>query len=114
MRKVEESCDLVVRIAETMEKLVARLKVEGTSLDEYQKAQVVQALVVAKRKLVQAVGGLTAEEMGKLERQLVKIEKEIDDLVEELDLDRVAEILMTLRLGMEKLVKKRGRKEGLT
>jgi len=98
--------ELVVRLAETMEKLVSKLRNESGGLDEYQKAQVVQALVMAKQRMVQAVGGLEAERVSELEERLVKIEEEIDELVEKLDLDRVAEILTTLRLGMTKLVEK--------
>lgn len=107
MKKKKDSYDLVVRILTTMEELTNKLRGEGKVLDEYQKAQVVQALVIAKRKLVQTIGGLSAKELGRLEDRLGKIEKEVDELVSEVDMEKVGEILTTLRLGMEKLVEKK-------
>lgn len=98
--------ELVVRILTTMEELVERMKSQGKLLDEYQKVQVVQSLVVAKSRLVEVVGSLRAEDLRGLESRLVEIEKEIKELVVSLDYEKVKDILETLGVGLAKLVEK--------
>lgn len=106
MRKPKGGYELAVRILEVMEKLVEKFKQEGASLDEYQKAQVVQALVMAKGKLVSALGQLKDEELAGLEGRLERIEEEVGRLVDDLDMEKVREILVTLRVGLEKLMER--------
>jgi len=108
---INQERELAVRMVVVMEKLVTKLETEGKNLDEYQRAQIVQALVLAKRKLMVQLNKLTEEDLTSLRGRLEMIEEQINDLAAEIDIEKVADILTTLKAGMVKLLEKTQEKD---
>jgi hypothetical protein len=92
-----------MRIADVADELVARIRNEGDTLDEYQKAQIVQSLVIAEealdksRSIVPAGSGIDyPDDKKEVERRLDKLRDDITEIVGSMDFEKVKVMLETL------------------
>lgn len=101
----ERDSELVERILEVSETLVAKLEQEEERLDEYEKAQVIQALVLARKKLTVLIA--KSDEVRELVgERVVEVDKKIERLVRGLDLAEVGEILEDFEKRLKQTIRK--------
>lgn len=98
------------KILRVADQVVEKLR-KDAQLDEYQRAQVVQSLVMGKMKLEQELEwqkeseAKYADERGEVEDGVVRLEREIGELVKDMDFEKLSGLLGRLSIGVEQIIK---------
>jgi hypothetical protein len=95
----------ILLILDKTKELINKLQTEGQTLDELQKAQVIQTLIIAKAKLQELVA--MSPDHADLKSEIDNLSNVIDAQAQNLDLEKVQTALTFLSEGVEELLKRK-------
>lgn len=103
--------DKITLIIQKTKELITKLQTEGHVLDELQKAQVIQTLLIAKGKLQELVASSSTPT--DLKKEIDNLSQVIEAQAQNLDLEKVQTALTFLSEGVEELLKRKNAGESV-